>query len=96
MGLSSFLTRHGVKARGFQNAGVGECGSHAAAEFFFASGDAGEAAIARRPIAGRQIEEDVFETCGSETFGDGCGWMVVGEHELDGAKASGCGGGKTV
>ncbi|MCY1537389.1 hypothetical protein D9M68_728800 [compost metagenome] len=61
--------------------------SHTGAELVLAAGDAGDAALARGPVAGRQVVQHEFEPVLLQQLGDGLGRKVVGEKELHGLEA---------
>jgi hypothetical protein len=76
--------------------GIGHGLGHAGAELVHALGVAGNAALARVPVAGGQVVQNNLQAGGVQALLDLFHGMSVGEEKLHGFKACVCGTLKTL
>jgi hypothetical protein len=87
---------HHVDARAAQRPGIGDGTVHALGKFRLAAGNAGQAALAGIPVAGRGVEQHLLQAVVLQAPGQWLGGEVVGEQVFDGLEAVARGGREAV
>jgi len=78
---------HAMHAFAVEDHGVVQRQFDAFGKFALAVRQTGQAALAGRPVAGRQIEQHLLDSGRLEPFGDVMGRPVVGKKVFDAAKS---------
>jgi hypothetical protein len=87
---------HQVDARAAQGLRVFERARHAAAELVLPAGQAGQAALARGPVARRRVEQYLLQPVRAQPRRQLGGRMLVGKQVFHRVEAVGRGGGEAV
>ena len=85
-----------VDLRAAERLPVADRGRDRGAELVDPVGQAADAALAARPVAGRQVEQRLREAVRRQRLGDDLGRVLVGAHVLDRREAVGGGRGEAV
>src|SRR5579875_1507927 len=87
---------HSVQDAAAGRLGIGDRLLDAVAELPLAPGQRRQPALARRPVAGRHIEQGLDEAVAAQPLGDLGRWIIVGEQILDRLEAAAGGGFEAV
>jgi hypothetical protein len=89
-------TGHDVQPRGAERARVIERGGDSGAKLRFAAGERRETALARLPVARRQVEQHAFQLCCAQRGRHLVRRVCVGKKKLHAAEPGGRGGGEAL